>query len=110
MDFVPTTTKQLATLAQHDTQLRPYFAGVFASHQLPASPIKSRPQGYIVNVDRHDAPGSHWLGVWTEDDTCEVMDSFGMDIARYNIPVVREVDARPFLDGTTKSQDFASHQ
>ena len=77
MDFVPTTTKQLATLAEHDTHLRPYFAGVLASDRLPASPIKSRPQGYIVNVDRHDSQGSHWLGVWTDDDTCEVMDSFG---------------------------------
>ena len=59
MDFVPTTPKQLTTLAQHDTRLRPYFAGVFASDQLPASPIKGRPQGYIINVDRHDAQGSH---------------------------------------------------
>ena len=47
-------------------------------------PIKSRPQGYIVNVNRHDAQGSHWLGVWTNDDT--MMDSFGMDMARYDIP------------------------
>ena len=86
MDFVPTTTKQLATLAEHDTHLRPYLAGVLASDRLPASPIKSRPQGYIVNVDRHDAQGSHWLGVWTDDDTCELMDSFGMDMAGYDIP------------------------
>ena len=86
MDFVPTTTDQLTLLAAQDSVLQPYFAGVFASDRLPSSPIKHKPQGYIVNVDRHRDRGSHWLGVWTDDDTCEVMDSFGMDVARYNIP------------------------
>ena len=58
---------------------------VFASDRLPFSPIKNGPQRYIVNVDRHQGRGSHWFGVWTDDDTCEVMDSFGMDLARYNM-------------------------
>lgn len=86
MEFVATTTQQLETLAQHDARLRPYFAGVFASDALPSSPSKAHPRGYIVNVDRREEQGSHWLGVWTEDETCEIMDSFGMDVTRYDIP------------------------
>ena len=44
------------------------------------SPDKNEPRGYIVNVDKHDQPGSHWIGVWTENEVCEVMDSFGLTI------------------------------
>lgn len=86
MELVATTTHQLEALARHDERLQPFFAGVFASDTLPSRPVTDRPQGYIVNVDPIDRPGSHWFGVWTQDGTCEIMDSFGMDVSRYDLP------------------------
>ena len=98
MELVPTTDEQLRHLAEDDPHLGPHFAGVFASDRLPRLPIRDRAQGYIVNVDPHDRPGSHWMALWTpgpDDDedeeggeTCLVMDSFGLPLWRYGAPAL----------------------
>lgn len=83
MEFVPFTTKQLEYLALTDPVLNPVFQGVFAADQLPKNPEKIKPRAYIVNADPINKPGSHWFGVYTEKNKCEVMDSYGLPLTWY---------------------------
>ena len=83
MELIATSDQQLRHLGYHDPDLAPYFAGVFPSDRLPARPVDERPRGYIVNIDTHDQPGSHWVALWTHDGGCTVMDSFAIPLAMY---------------------------
>ena len=49
----------------------------------PRPPRKTTPQGYIVNTDPHDQPGQHWLAVWTDQNVCEVLDSYALPLETY---------------------------
>ena len=78
MELIPLSTAELETLARDDCQLRPVFRGVFAADRLP----RAGPDGgYIVNTDPHDRPGRHWLGLWVDKTTCQVMDSYGLPLS-----------------------------
>ena len=83
MELIATSDQQLRHLGYHDADLAPYFAGVFPSDRLPARPVDERPRGYMVNIDTHDQPGSHWVALWTHDGGCTVMDSFAIPLAMY---------------------------
>ena len=83
MELIATSDKQLPHLGYHDPDLVPYFAGVFPSDRLPTRPEEDEPLGYIVNIDTHDQPGSHWVALWTNDGYCTVMDSFGIPLPMY---------------------------
>ena len=74
---------QLDYLARDDPQLKPVFYWTVACDRLPKSPVKTKPQGYIVNTDPHDQPGQHWLAVWTDGNVCEVMDSYALPLEQY---------------------------
>ena len=86
MELIATTDQQLRHLGRHEPNLAPYFAGMFASDRLPTHPIRDRPRGYIVNIDTHDQPGSHWIALWTDDEMCPVMDSFSIPLHMYEPP------------------------
>ena len=66
MEHVALNNVQLDYLARDDPQLKRSFYGTVACDRLPKSPVKTQPQGYIVNTDPHDQPGQHWLAVWTD--------------------------------------------
>mgnify|MGYP001792388432 CR=1 FL=1 len=90
MEHVAVTNLELEALADQFPSLTPYFVGVFAADTLPSSPVRSRPQAYIVNTDPKDQPGRHWIALWTEGDACEKMDSYGLPIQYYNsVPLER---------------------
>ena len=63
MEHAALNNVQLDYLARDDPQLKPVFYGTVACDRLPKSPVKTQPQGYIVNTDPHDQPGQHWLAV-----------------------------------------------
>ena len=89
MELIATSDRQLRHLGRLHPHLAPYFAGVFASDRLPTRPVKERPQGYIVNLDPHHRPGSHWIAIWTDEyEDCTVMDSFGIPLHLYDPPMV----------------------
>ena len=50
---------------------------------LPKSPVKNKPRAYIVNTDPHDKPGQHWIALWTQNNVCEVMNSYGLPLDMY---------------------------
>ena len=83
MEFVWLTTDQLNAVASGDIHLRNAFVGTMACDQLPEHPEKLDRRAYIVNTDPSHLPGQHWLGVWTEHDTCEVLDSYGLPFSHY---------------------------
>lgn len=82
MELVALNNVQLDYLAREDQILKPYFHGTVACDRLPKKPSRV-PCGYIVNTDPHDQPGRHWLGVWTDGNVCEVMDSFALPLENY---------------------------
>ena len=84
MKWLALSNEELTWLAQEDPTLVPYFVGVFASDCLPTSLHRQGPQAYVVNTDPHGRPGQHWLALWMPgDDTCEIMDSFGLLLEQY---------------------------
>jgi len=90
MEHVALNNKQLDYLARDDPPLKPYFYGTVACDRLPKTPRKNTPQGYIVNTDPHDQPGQHWLAVWTDQNVCEVLDSYvAVGTVRASHPVAR---------------------
>ena len=40
---------------------------------------------YIVNTHLADKPGEYWVAVWTENDTCELLDSNVLPLTTYEI-------------------------
>ena len=36
-----------------------------------------------MNTDPHDQPGQHWLALWTDQNVCEVLDSYALPLERY---------------------------
>ncbi|CAH3169431.1 unnamed protein product [Pocillopora meandrina] len=83
MEFVWLTTNQLNALADSDPELRKYFVSALACDELPESPERVKPRAYIVNTHPADKPGEHWIAVWTEHDSCEILDSYGLDLTTY---------------------------
>jgi hypothetical protein len=76
----PLVGKQTTTdhsLADAGTKLLgPSFKGVFASDRLPDLP--SFGTSYlVVNVDTHDRPGSHWMGIIKNGPRLYLYDTFG---------------------------------
>ena len=84
MEWLALSNEELTRLAQQDSSLVPYFVGVFASDHLPASPHRQGGQLYVVNTDLRGWLGQHWLALWTPgNDTCGIMDSFGLPLEQY---------------------------
>lgn len=86
MEFVPLSDVTLRTLALDDPVLKRVFHGVHPSDGLPSRPPRTTRAAYIVNTDPRGEPGQHWLGLWTEKNRCEVMDSYGLPITTYQAP------------------------
>ena len=70
------------------------FQGVYPSDRLPERPPKTTRCAFIVNTDPAGEPGQHWLGLWTEEGVCEVMDSYGLPLTVYEAPGMHEWIAR----------------
>ena len=83
MEFVWLTTEQLNVLGHGDEILRPYFKGTMGCDELPPEPERIQGRAYIVNTDPSHLPGEHWLGIWTENETCEIMESYGVPLTSF---------------------------
>ena len=69
-----------------DPQLRRVFQGMYPADQLPQSSPTTVRAAYIVNTDPAGEPGQHWLGLWTEQNKCEIFDSYGLPLHVYTNP------------------------
>lgn len=84
------SVRQLNALACLDPDLRRLFQGVYPSNRLPDHPSKTT----IVNTDPAGEPGQHWLGVWRENQVCEVFG--GLPLTVYEAPGFHEWITRPW--------------
>lgn len=75
MEYVWLTRDQLNAIADSDTQLSNYFVRALVCDELPETPERFKPRAYVVNTDPADKLGQHWIGMWIENDTCELLDS-----------------------------------
>ena len=83
MKYVWLTTGQLNAIADSDTQLRKYFVRAFACDELAETPERFKPRAYVVDTDPADKPGQHWISVWTENNSCELLDSYALPLSTY---------------------------
>lgn len=54
------------------------FYGTVPCDRVPKTLPQEGPTAYIVNMDPHDEPGRNWIGMWSEGNVCEIMDSYGL--------------------------------
>lgn len=89
MERVALSDIQLDYLAYNHPTLQKYYGGTRACDRLPSTLSKQEKKAYIVNTDPHDKPGTHWLAIWTEENYCEMMDSFALsfDIHPESMPL-----------------------
>ena len=64
--------RQITTILTLDGQTP--FRGVYPMDRLPMR----QPGAYIINMDNHDEPGSHWVAVYDDMKNVEYMDSYGL--------------------------------
>ena len=83
MEYVWFMTVQLNATADSDTQLSKYFVRALACDELPDTPERYKPRAYVVNTNPAGKPGQHWIGVWTENDTCELLSSYALHLSTY---------------------------
>ena len=83
---MPLSDVALRHLALDDPVLKRVFHGVHPSNGLPSRPTRMTQAAYIVNTDPRGEPGQYWLGLWTENGTCEVIDSYGLSLTTYDAP------------------------
>ena len=91
MEFVALNDTVLRALALDDPQLWRVFQGVYPADQLPLSPPTTVRAAYIVNTDRAGEPGQRWLGLWTEQNKCDIFDSYGLRVHQPGVAPVVEV-------------------
>ena len=76
-------TLALCQRACGDPKIRALFGGVFPSDMLPRR--KCRFSLYVVNLDPHTKPGSHWIGIHFANNIAYYFDSYG------NIPMNNDI-------------------
>ena len=68
---------QLRCIIKCDTFLSYYITGVFSEDTFPFT-LAGSSYGFIVNTDKHDLPGKHWVAFYVSaDGQGYFMDSFG---------------------------------
>ena len=68
---------QLTSILQLDAAAKKVFRGVYAMDRLPIRAQTSA--AYVINMDDHDEPGSHWIAVFCDKyGRVEYMDSYGL--------------------------------
>lgn len=68
-----------------------YFAGVFPSDKIPV--IRKFPCTMVINTDKHDEKGTHWLAVYIQDKkNIDFFDSYGLPPEAYGEDISRFVE------------------
>ena len=67
-------SRQIEAVLKLDLATKHAFNGVYSMDKLPES---CKSGAYVINLDDHDEPGSHWVAVWKEGPLAEYMDSYG---------------------------------
>lgn len=80
-----------------------YFRGVFALDKIPKK-VKTKPAMYVINTDKSDKPGEHWLAIYFPSKGCaEFFDSYGRSPSKY-------ADINRFLKHNSKCISYNKKQ
>ncbi len=87
------------------------FRGVFARDNLPKKPLKN--ESGVINLNRKDQRGSHWLSYYKRGDERIVFDSFGcvipLELQKYlKTKTEYEKNIKCIWRCTQRNQDFNS--
>lgn len=52
---------------------QPMYSGTIASDQISELPL-TLPQGFVMNLDKSNQPGSHWVSIYMDQDSIEYFD------------------------------------
>lgn len=66
--------RQITAILTLDASTKDKFRGVCSMDRLP----QRKPGAYVINMDDHDEPGSHWVAVYDDNGIVEYMDSYGL--------------------------------
>lgn len=69
-------TQQLLHIIECDSYMKNIVSGVYPADQLPFPPFR-QPVGLVANCDPMNAPGSHWVAFFIENNILECFDSYG---------------------------------
>lgn len=70
-------TQQILNILRNDHCLRQIENGVFPVDLLPRK-VERLPLAYVINLDKHNEPGSHWVAIFVNKQrVCEFFDSYG---------------------------------
>jgi hypothetical protein len=75
--YYPLSSKDIASILNSNEKCKGLFCGVYAADTLPKK--FSKPAAIIVNTDKQNAPGQHWVAMYFDTiGNCEYFDSFGL--------------------------------
>ena len=106
---------QLTDIIANDECLRKVTLGVFSRDTLPTRKILKFPCGLIVNSDKANQPGTHWLALYAHSPKkIAFFDSFGKNPFLYGVEIDKFIcNSFPEANGnyewnTTQLQDMSS--
>ena len=87
-------SSQIYKILSRDPASARSFAGVFPSDKIPI--IQNFPCSIVLNTDKHDEKGTHWLAVYIQDKrNLEFFDSFGLPPQAYGEDISKFVENYP---------------
>ena len=100
---------QIHKILSRDPVCARYFSGVFPCDKIPA--IQKFPSVMVVNTDKHNEKGTHWLAVYIQDKkTLEFFYSYGFPPVTYGEDITRFVKMYPRIRwNTTSLQSLTSN-
>lgn len=100
-------TISLCQLACSDSKIRKVFGGVLSSDCLPI--YRNNSSGFIINLDPHTLPGSHWIAIFFNDNgRVYFFDSYGRKPRNKNILNFMKRNAKMIFYNKVCVQDFYS--
>ena len=94
----------LGNKALDDTTINRVCKKLFAAwgSVSPCDTVKLQPYHYyVINVDTHDKPGSHWLACYTSGKRAYVYDSYGRDIKKLVPQLIKSIQKAGMTLGKT---------
>ena len=88
---------------------RKEFLGCFPSDKLPEFPTEF-PKSMIINTDKTNQPGDHWVALVLTKDKCYYFDSMGMPILEENIMNYIEPHYNDIKYSNSRIQDLKSNK
>ena len=78
-------SNQLRQVMRSDRMGNVFFRGVYAADQARKQTVNKIPSGYIFNTDPSNKSGTHWVGVYIDENgTAEFFCSYGQAPGTYN--------------------------